>query len=211
MKLRHTTFVVVALILAVIVLRPARTETASPSLVQLAAQVDTLQARVATLETTVSTQSSQIASLQTAVSTLQTGQATLQAKLQFVTVSGTEMYITGANLNVRSGSGATDADTNGLGNLIVGYNENVLRDDGTLAPRIGSHNIVVGGEHGYSSYGGLVAGWGNYISGRFASVTGGRENTASGWGASVSGGHINTASGFMSSVTGGVRNTASGG
>ena len=37
----------------------------------------------------------------------------------------------------------------------------------------GSHNVVVGKEHNLSSYGGLVVGWYNDISGINASVSGG--------------------------------------
>ena len=54
-------------------------------------------------------------------------------QLQFATNGGTnlpcasqvgsEVYFTGCNVNVRSGSGHTQAPPNGLGNLVVGYNE----------------------------------------------------------------------------------------
>jgi hypothetical protein len=75
--------------------------------------------------------------------------------------------------------------------------------------RDGSHNLVVGPDHSYSSYGGLVAGIANAINGPDASVSGGNFNTASGLYASVSGGHGNTASGEEASVSGGDLNTAS--
>src|SRR5262245_65825287 len=86
-------------------------------------------------------------------------------KLQFVSVSGTEMYVTGANLNIRNGLGVTNGNpadpetsvttsvfANGLGNLVIGYNEIV-----SLGPvtRTGSHNIDVGPAHPYPSVGGL--------------------------------------------------------
>ncbi|RWX46827.1 hypothetical protein H206_03567, partial [Candidatus Electrothrix aarhusensis] len=74
------------------------------------------------------------------------------------------IYITGANLHIRSGSGATNGNVNGLGNLIVGYNES--NDD----IKTGSHNLVIGKYHSYSSYGGFVAGYDNQISGIFSSV-----------------------------------------
>jgi hypothetical protein len=150
----------------------------------------------------------------------------LEAKLAAVTVdpSNAEIVITRANLRIVNGLGTTET-TNGLGNLIVGYNE--LRKDPTLPPnlRTGSHNVVVGKELNFSSFGGLVVGLINEISGTFASVSGGQQNTAtgrfasisgglfnraSGAFASVSGGNDNTASGFTSSVSGGIGNTASG-
>ena len=94
------------------------------------------------------------------------------------------VVFSGANVYVRSGGGATDAAVNGLGNLIVGYGT----DEGTSDDRTGSHNLVIGDDHAWSSYAGLVAGYANTLSGPYASVTGGWANTASGQRASVSGG-----------------------
>src|SRR5262245_52488933 len=197
MKLRHSATLVVGLIIAIIALRQARPETASPTVAQLAGDLAALQTRVTTLEgqvsglqTTVSAQADQITSLQSAVANLQDVQVDLQNKLQFVSVSGTEMFITGANLSIRSGAGTTGGTPNGLGNLVVGYNENFLPP--FVQPRSGSHNIVVGTANGYSSFGGIVAGQGNRISAPYASVSGGTGNTASGTWASVSGGDSKT-------------------
>jgi hypothetical protein len=121
------------------------------------------------------------------------------------------IYITGANLHIQSGSGATDGELNGLGNLIIGYNENYSpTEDMPAAARTGSHNLVVGPHHSYSSYGGLVAGYSNTISGKYSSVSGGYGGTASGNGSSVSGGVGGTASYTYSSVSGGFGGTASG-
>jgi hypothetical protein len=113
--------------------------------------------------------------------------------------------IEGVNVQIVNGKNRTDT-TNGVGNLIVGYQEPGLSTNN----RTGSHNLVVGTQQNYSSYGGFVAGWGNSISDRFASVSGGAANTASGWYASVSGGMHNAASGTTASVSGGADNTASG-
>jgi hypothetical protein len=119
---------------------------------------------------------------------------------------GQDFVFTGVNVHVRSGSGATDGTINGLGNLIVGYDE--ARSSGS--DKSGSHNLVVGKYHNYTSYGGLVVGYRNTISGLYASVSGGRNNEASGYDSSVSGGYNNTASGDYASVSGGYYNTASG-
>ena len=101
----------------------------------------------------------------------------------------------------------------GLGNLIVGYNEPKRPRDppGQFNIRTGSHNLVVGDLHSYSSFAGFVAGIGNDITAAHASVSGGTTNRASGYASSVSGGNINRASDFASSVSGGSRNEASGG
>jgi hypothetical protein len=143
--------------------------------------------------------------------------AALESKLRFVRRSGRNMFITGANLHLRNGLGSTDCIDEqgqeipdcpkGLGNLIVGYNE--LRGEGRDI-RTGSHNVVVGSQHNFSRFGGLVVGLRNTISGDFSSVSGGQDNQASGKHSSVSGGVENFAIGKHSSVSGGQENQASG-
>jgi hypothetical protein len=146
-------------------------------------------------------------------------------QLQFATNGGTnlpcasqvgsEVYFTGCNVNVRSGSGHTQAPPNGLGNLVVGYNESGecflslvpcnTSADCPLAGDIctpsstksGSHNLVVGPVNTYTNSGGFVAGSFNTVSGLAASVSGGASNTASGSGSSVSGGSGVTESGVV--------------
>ena len=102
--------------------------------------------------------------------------AALESKLVQVTRVGTNLIITGANLHLRNGLNNTSTK-NGLGNLIVGYNE--PRSSGPNT-RTGSHKVVIGREHNFSSFGGVVIGRLNTISAAFASVTGGKNNTASG-------------------------------
>jgi hypothetical protein len=135
---------------------------------------------------------------------------TLERTLTHVTsVTGAgglpEVRITGANLRLVNGLRAT-ATTNGLGNLLVGYNE--PRQEGNV--ETGSHNVVVGQGHNFSSFGGLVVGRQNEISGAFAVVSGGFDNTASANATAVCGGHGNTASGHTAAISGGEANTASG-
>jgi hypothetical protein len=134
----------------------------------------------------------------------------LERKLTHVTsVTGAgdlpEVVITGANLRLVNGRRAT-ATTNGLGNLLVGYNE--PREGENV--RTGSHNVVVGQGHNFSSFGGLVVGRQNEIHGAFAAVSGGFDNAASGESAAVCGGIFNRASGKSAAVSGGFDNTASG-
>ncbi len=130
------------------------------------------------------------------------------------------LRISGINVQIVNGLEATNGNstdpdsidpsetqTNGLGNLIVGYNElgNPNGDD-----RTGSHNMVVGHGNSFTSFGGWVGPRDNTVSGPFASVTGGQRNTATGLSASVSGGMGNDASGNDSSVSGGNARTARG-
>jgi len=135
--------------------------------------------------------------------------ATLEKKLSAVAFddAANEVVIAGANLRIVNNLGAT-ALTNGLGNLIVGYNEARLPGDGPDM-RTGSHNVVVGERHNFTSYGGLVVGNFNEISGAGSAVIG-QANTASGTGAAVTGGQNNTASGHAAAVSGGQHNTAFG-
>jgi hypothetical protein len=207
-----------------------------------------LRAQVTALQTTVSTLQSQVHSLQTSNTTLQTHLAAIQSNHAlllgpFVSINpnpqigviGPNIIFTGANIHIVSGSGRTDDNGNstGLGNLIIGYDE----DPATAPPglqlpvlagdRAGCHNLVLGRFNQFSrtAFGGFVAGETNIISnavatvtggnlnaatGQDAAVTGGQDNTASGWGTSVSGGNDNTASGLFASVSGGFINTASG-
>ena len=126
-------------------------------------------------------------------------------------ISGTDVYFAGFNVHVRSGVGATDAAVNGLGNLIVGYDEEHGNDPfASDQIKTGSHNLVVGPLHTYTSYGGLVAGVDNRVIGPYSSVSGGHANVASGASSSVSGGYGNIASENYSSVSGGGLNNASG-
>jgi hypothetical protein len=139
------------------------------------------------------------------------------------------IQVTGANLQIVSGSGKTNGPVNGAGNLIIGYGDEaecgveILSGCGPK-PRTGSHNLVLGTGQGYTSWGAILGGVANRSSapGTFvvglqnnvtniqASVSGGLHNKASGPQASVSGGGDNVASSFRSSVSGGLANEAAG-
>jgi hypothetical protein len=138
-----------------------------------------------------------------------TDQAKADALAQLVAAlsfhhSAPTIEFSGVNVQIDSGSGATDGPVNGTGNLIIGYNATT-----TSPTQSGSHNLVVGDEHTFTSYGGLVAGHQNSVTGVWASVSGGSSNTASGFAASVSGGFANTADGVSASISGGDNNRAS--
>lgn len=164
------------------------------------------QTTIDNLTTENGTQQDEIDALELRVDALETNPVTLPACLTTEAVDGQaidDIVFNGCNVHVRDGSGDT-VGANGLGNLIIGYDENA--DD----TKTGSHNLVVGPYHSYTGAGGFVAGYNNEISGGSSSVSGGENNTASGNYSSVSGGSENLASGFYSSVSGGRTNTASG-
>jgi hypothetical protein len=144
--------------------------------------------------------------------------AALEQLLKHVSRDGNEIFITGANLHIVNGLGQTDCGPpdnpildcpNGVGNLIVGYNEPRVGEQEENI-RTASHNVVVERGHNFSRFGGLIVGAFNTISGDFAVVSGGILNVASGGAASVSGGGRNDATGDTASVSRGDRNLASG-
>ena len=149
-----------------------------------------------------------ITGLQDQINSLQTTVNQLTTLLADVTRDGDDIFIDNANLHIRDGSGTTDGTVNGLGNLIIGYNEE--RDLPEEDIRTGSHNIIVGRHNNFSAFGGLVVGTHNEISGKFSCVSGGSDNKASGDYASISGGANNNASNLFSSVSGGSDNEATG-
>lgn len=184
----------------------------------LSAQLAAAQAQIAVLEADLSSATSAIAALETDVAIAQADVDNLASSSIFAledyvwvtldpieNLAGPSIVFEGANVHVRNGEGATDT-INGLGNLIVGYNEYW---SGTY--RTGSHNLVVGDYNMYTSYGGFVAGTFNSITGPRTSVTGGLENTASANTAVVTGGRNNQASNLACVVSGGLNNIAGGG
>jgi hypothetical protein len=115
------------------------------------------------------------------------------------------IQFSGVNVQIVSGAGKTNAAVNGEGNLAIGYDENAHKFEQT-----GSHDLILGEEQAFTSFGGIVAGAFNSISGEYASVTGGEANTASAKFSAVSGGDGNSAIGLWSSVSGGAANKALG-
>ena len=107
------------------------------------------------------------------------------------------------NVQIVSGTGATDGTVNGEGNLVVGYAENTKS-----FPQTGSNDLIVGSNNGWSSFGQLVGGTGNNASGS-SSAAFGTLNTATGANSFVAG-HSNKATGIASAVGGGSGNQAAG-
>jgi hypothetical protein len=166
-------------------------------------ELSDLRSAISTLQTRVSTLESDNATLKDEVSALQSTLTGVSYKPSGLNGRPT-LEISGENVQIDSGAGATDAAVNGLGNLFIGYDENTIG-----AAQTGSNNLVLGNNQTFTSYGGLLAGARNVLSGPFSAVFG-LSNTASGVYSSISGGVANLASGGDSAVSGGVNNTASG-
>ena len=202
--------------------------------------------------------------LEARIGELETMVATLAAKTVCMVATNTDTFFEGCNVHVRSGAGATDAEPNALGNLIVGYDEpkpplgttcgggafgdpcsadgdctgelclpaaqgggcdtgpagavcfsDEECDDGGSCvfalgetEKTGSHNLIIGTQHEYTSYAGIVVGERSRIVAPYAAVTGGRRHNVVGEHGSVSGGDGNNASGGQTSVSGGRGNWA---
>jgi hypothetical protein len=184
------------------------------TLQSLAAEVATLTQTVQTLSQTVQGLQSQLASAN-AQNAFALGQfVTVDTKDTINGLKPPHIIFSGGNLHVRSGSGGTQ-DATGLGNLVVGYDEDstscVAIDAATIdANRTGSHNLIIGDCHEFTGPAGFVAGHQNKTTAEYASVSGGSSNTASAAFASVSGGPNNVSSALSSNVSGGASNKASG-
>ena len=202
-------------------------------------QITDLIAQITALTAMVNTNSETIAANVVTITLLEAENASLQADsvagLAAVLTVGTDnqgntaAIFSGVNLHLNNASGETGL-INGLGNLVVGYDEQTANSTETcslgtdldqttcenngaiwsISHKSGSHNIIVGTRHNYSRTGGAVFGINNNISGDYSSVLGGAINTAGGFVSSINGGQANTASGQFSSISGGRINTAGG-
>jgi trimeric autotransporter adhesin len=125
----------------------------------------------------------------------------------------------GVNVQIVSGSGSTSGPVNGEGNLIIGYAENANNFS-----QAGSHDLVVGKNNGWDSFGEIVGGEQNQALGKYATAVGdanrasgvasfaaGESNLARGLESSVLGGDFNLARAKFSSVVGGCENLAGSG
>lgn len=139
--------------------------------------------------------------LQDQVDVLEESNDALQDLLVHFSRQDDDVFITGANLHIVNGTGSTD-DSNGLGNLVVGYNED--RTGGNT--RTGSHFLVLGMQNDYSGAGGLVAGVKNSVEADFASVLGGTSNRVLAVRGTISGGSNNEVTGNAGSILGGSSN-----
>ena len=105
-----------------------------------------------------------------------------------VTEAGTgdidDVVFEGCNVHVRNGEDDTDT-VNGVGNLIVGYNEDPddsLFNDDYNGERTGSHTLVVGASHSWTGSSGIVSGYSNVLWADDGAIIGGQGNRVDGVG-----------------------------
>lgn len=122
------------------------------------------------------------------------------------TSDSNDLWFTGCNVHVVNGpspfeAGGT-ATANGLGNLIIGYNE---RETGQQ--RSGSHYLVLGEYNEYTSYGGIVGGTRNTVKVPYSAILSGTNNIA---GSSEEHDDGEDRPGMFNAIIGGTRNVAYG-
>jgi hypothetical protein len=203
----------------------------------LESQINQLQSIVSAQQATIDSLTAQLAAIETN-SLLDLGPYVRVDQSELNGVAGPHVIFDGVNVHVVSGSGETNGTPNGLGNLIVGYNEapDVLLE----GDRGGSHNLIMGREHKFLSNDSILHGWGSEArahavaifagdgtvsSSSYSAAIGGRNNiidaghgvtiggfenrVSASYGVAV-GGQNNVVTGMQATVTGGDSNTASG-
>src|SRR5262249_10633239 len=100
--------------------------------------------------------------------------AALEATLKGVTRSGN--MITFSGVNVKIDNGLEESQQNGLGNLFMGYNVNILEKQ---PEQTGSHNIVLGKSESFTSHGDIIVGFANKAFGNDSMLVG-AGNTVTG-------------------------------
>ena len=127
----YRTLAGIALALATVACFPENTDQgsagdSSKELEALRLELDELKATVATLQSQVDSNSASSDGNATMLATIQSDLSGAYDLMPYLSVdSSTDSVVfQGANVYVRDGSGTTDGDPNGLGNLVLGYDEN---------------------------------------------------------------------------------------
>jgi hypothetical protein len=148
---------------------PSHAQDANATIAALSAQVKVLGEQVRQV-------SALAASQQQALAEVRKSNQAMALRLSCVTKStSTDFIFDGCNVHIQNGTGST-ASTNALGNLIIGYNKN------QVSQRTGSHNVVVGDLHEYTSYGGVVTGTENTISSPNSTIMSSVDSSTTGTG-----------------------------
>lgn len=109
------------------------------------------------------------------------------------------LLVKGVNVQIVNGTGVS-LSTNGLGNLILGYNE---YQGGDQDNRTGSHNIISGTRNNFTKACGINIGFENELNGDMASLISTENSGVSGRISNITGGYLNTVIGQGSAITSG--------
>ncbi len=180
------------------------------AILNLQAEDNTIAQRQATHDTSISTEARSINDLQKQLNKVTSNQAADQLAISGLSLKTKYMdsgimcgypatFFRACNVYIQDGEGRTaPASTpNGLGNLIIGYNE------GGANEQFGCHNLILGVDNSYTSYGGIVDGMDNSISGPCASVLGGEQNNNLGHNCVIVSGTHNSINGQSSAILSG--------
>jgi hypothetical protein len=142
----------------------------------------TVEERLAALEAKTTQQQALITSLQIENTNLKTWKNAAVPKIEVafdrtrhMFVSGTDTIFRGTNVYIQKGAAAGDVSVNGLGNLIIGFN-NPRPEFNT---RSGSHNIIYGDGVNYTGHHNLIGGYINSLGGNYNAILSGRYNRVS--------------------------------
>ena len=192
--------------------------------------VDDNNSRIAALEATVVSLQNAINSLNSRLTSVENNTVLeLDGLLGYSEFNGyPTAEFRAVNLQINNGLSSTFSTPNGLGNIIIGFNEtsaiapefcsNPIYTDSVNCigngflwernVRRGSHNLVLGINNSYSNYGSYIGGFRNIVNAPYASVFAGFENEASGQNATISGGARNYANATRAHISGGWDNRA---
>jgi len=211
------------LLVAFVLLISAGNAFAAPSRSKLYVMIQDLQTLTTELQATNDAQQATIDAQQATIAGLNAQLATVEANPvldlgSYVSVdqneldglAGPHVIFQGINVHVRNALGATRS-SDGLGNLIIGYNEPQTRLGFEQMPgdRAGSHNLVIGDRHKYLSFAGFIHGYENTVTQKYGAAVAGHMNVVGNYSAAI-GGHYNTVGDSEAVAVGGEHNTTVG-
>ncbi|MDP6518368.1 MAG: FG-GAP-like repeat-containing protein [Planctomycetota bacterium] len=147
-----------------------RIAAAEDALDDLASTTTTLRDDVDNIQQRVSDSEDVVGGLTDTVGVMLTSLTSLEYLTSPLAYDGTILALHGANFQITDGTSGASSP-NGLGNLILGHNRDL---SGYL--QSGSHNLVIGDDHSFRGFAGLVSGTSNRLLADNTAILGGRQN-----------------------------------
>jgi hypothetical protein len=147
-----------------------------------------METQITALQVTITSQNATIAALQRQVTLIAQNPAlglgpfvTVDPKPEYnalgpnIVFHGANVHITNGSLNTTGVNGSLNTlGANGLGNLFIGYD--LLPQTTNTPQRGGSHNLVLGDGHQFTSTGCILSGWENEVYAANSEAIGGVQN-----------------------------------